>query len=322
MANNKKQPRFQRRMLKAAENAINAANRYGESRHEAKMLEMKKAQETGQPYQQPRGNFSYNTNRTYMSKTKVFLNFIWKKHPEVRRLRDCKQYVKEYLEDCQNRGLSASTIKTYAHSLACAFGCNVSDFDFMIPRVRRDNIKRTRKAPKAEDFSEKTKDIHRFAVATGARRGGLNKLTTDCLREGADGRLYIYLDEKGGKKRWARVLAGEEDFVRSVIREAEERNYKRGDGCKKVFPDRMVPKNEPLHQHRHEYAHRLYDEVMRNGEHEIADRGMYYCRGSRKGEVFNRTALAIVSFNLGHGQPDEIPHEVRRVGVVVNNYLW
>ena len=244
------------------------------------------------------------------------------KHPEVKRLSDCKKYVKEYLEDCQRRGLSAASLKTYAHSLACAFACDVSDFGFKIPKVSRDNITRTRTAPKAKDFTGKTKDIHRFAAATGARRGGLIGLKTDCLREGADGHLYIHLREKGGKVRWARVLAGEEDFVRSVIKEAEARNAKRGDGCKKVFPDKIIPKKEALHQHRHEYACRLYDEIIHNGEHEIADRGMYYCRGSRKGEVFNRTALAIVSLNLGHGQPYELPHQVRRVGVVVNHYLW
>jgi len=60
---------------------------------------------------------------------------------------------------------------------------------------------------------------------------------------------------------------------------------------------------------------------MHNQEHIIIDRGLYRCRGERYGEVYDRTALAIVSHNLGHGQPDEEPHLVERVDAVVLNYM-
>ena len=295
--------------------------KYGEKRHEAKQEEMRKAIETGEGYQQPRGIYSYETEATYKRQSITFIDWVLNNHSEVRCLDDAKKYVGEYLESCKDKGLSPATVKTYAHALACAYHCNVSDFEVEIPRVSRDDIKRTRNVD-SSSFSPETQDIHDFASATGARREGLRNLRTDCLRETDSGNLEIYLDEKGGKARWARVVAGKKEFVRSIVNAAKERNFLRGDGCMKVFPDNVIPSKEALHQHRHEYAKSLYDEVMRSGEYKIADRPLYRCRGSRLGQVFNRTALAIVSLNLGHGQPGELPHEVKRVGVVVNNYLY
>ncbi len=301
---------------------VNKERKYGESRHEAKLEEMKRAVESGTKYEQPRGIYSYETEVTYKRQCKTFLRYVTEHDEEVGHFEDAKKYVSEYLQYCRDKELSAATIKTYAHAIACAYHCNVAEFGFQIPTVSRDDIKRTRNAPCAAKVSGKTKTIHEFAAATGARRGGLLSLTTDCLREGKDGHLEIFLDEKGGKTRWARVLDDKADFVRSVVEEAKRRNALRGDGCKRVFPKKSVPKKEALHQHRHEYARALYDEIQRLGENKIADRGLYRCRGSRYGDVFDRTTLAIVSYNLGHGQPDELPHEVKRVGVVVNNYLY
>jgi len=190
----------------------------------------------------------------------------------------------------------------------------------LLDRKSADN-KRTRNAPQIHEFREETQYVHRFAAATGARLGGLKKLTVDCLKTDDKGRLMIRLNEKGGKERWVRVLEHERDFVISVIEDARQRNELRSDCCKKVFPERLIPKREPLHQHRREYARELYDEVIHNQEHLIIDRGLYRCRGKRYGEVYDRTALAIVSHNLGHGQPDVAPHEIQRLDVVVLNYM-
>jgi len=301
--------------------AVNAARRFGESKHEAKEALRTSNQKTGED-KKLKGVFSYGTDATYKKQGKTFINWVLNAHPNVRCLADTRAYVEEYINENIQRGLSASTIHTRVYALACVFDCEADDFAVELPKRSSLAAKRNRNAPPIEDFRKETQYIHRFAVATGARRCGLKRLTDDCLKVDEHGRLLIFLDEKGGKTRWARVLKDEQDFVISVIEAAKQANALRSDGCRKVFPDKIIPEREPLHQHRRDYAKRLYAEVIQDGEHLIADRGLYRCRGKRYGEVYNRTALAIVSYNLGHGQPDDLPHEVERVGVVVSHYFW
>lgn len=304
--------------------AVDSKHRFGEDKHELKKEARRLSRETGERHT-VKGVFSYgenSTDATYKKQAKTFINWVIEKYPKVRCLADTRAYVEEFLKDNIERGLSASTIHTRVYALACVFDCEAEDFAVELPKRSSLAAKRNRNAPQIEEFRKETQYIHRFAVATGARRCGLKRLTDDCLRSDENGNLFIYLDEKGGKKRWARVLEGEKSFVISVVEAAKQANSKRSDGCRKVFPDRIIPEREPLHQHRRDYAKRLYDEVIHNNEHLIADRGLYHCRGKRYGEVYNRTALAIVSYNLGHGQPDDEPHEVERVGVVVNHYFW
>jgi len=303
--------------------AVNARHRFGEDKHELKKEARRLSRETGERHT-VKGVFSYgenSTDATYKKQARTFINWVTEMHPNVRTLEQTRKYVTEYLQDNIARNLSASTVHTRAYALACVFNCDVKEFCVDLPDRKSADNKRTRNAPQIHEFREETQYIHRFAAATGARRGGLQRLTTDCLKVDDNGRLLIHLQEKGGKERWARVLERDRDYVISVIEAAKERNELRRDHCKKVFPDRIIPTREPLHQHRREYARQLYDEVMHNQEHLIVDRGLYHCRGKRYGEVYDRTALAIVSYNLGHGQPDVEPHLIERVDVVVLNYM-
>ena len=299
---------------------INANRKFGESKHDAKEKARQMSRTTG-VRQSVKGVYSYGTDNTYKKQGKTFVNWVTAKHPEVRSLAHAQQYVGEFLQENIKRGLSAHTVHTRAFALACIYNCEVKDFGVSLPKRMNEDIKRTRNAPQIHEFREETQYVHRFAAATGARRSGLRRLKTDCLKVDDDGRLLIHLEEKGGKERWARVLERDRDFVISVIEAAKERNELRRDHCKKLFPGRIIPARESLHQHRREYARELYDEIMRNDEHLIVDRGLYCCRGKRYGEVYDRTALAIVSYHLGHGQPDVEPHLVERVSVVVLNYL-
>lgn len=270
-----------------------------------------------------KGLFSYETHRTYYKNGITFINWVLEKHTKVKNLNQAKEYVAEHLHELIALGRTPFTVHTRAFALASIYQCDVNDFGVELPKRLSKDFMRTRNAPDISEFKEETRYIHKFAEYTGARRGGLERLTTDCLSRDSDGRLLIRLHEKGGKIRLARVAGGKvgEKYVTDVIEKAKERNSMRGDGCKKVFPDNMIPEYEPLHQHRRTYAKTLYKEVIKSGEHKIADRGLYRCRRERYGEVYDRTALAIVSYNLGHGQPHELPHEVERVGVVVTNYL-
>ena len=309
------------RIVYEADKNIASQRKFGQSKHDAKKIARRISHETGER-QTVKGVFSFETDRTYRKQGRTFINWIMIKHPEVRSLEQAKKYVSEYLTDNINRGLSPHTVHTRAYSLACIFKCDVKNFGVDLPARKSSEAKRTRNAPKIEGFRSDKQYIHRFAVATGARRGGLENLRVDDLIVDCNGHLLIYLDEKGGKKRWARVLEHEREFVLSVIEDAKKNNALRADGCKKVFPDSVIPEDEPLHQHRRDYAKALYEEVTNLSEHKIVDRGLYRCRGERYGQVYDRTALAIVSFNLGHGQPDDLPHEVERVGVVVLHYFW
>lgn len=309
------------KMTYDADRSINSQRRFGESKHEAKQLARQNARESGE-HQTVKGVFSYSTEHTYKKNGRAFINWVRNKHPETKTLEQAKKHVAEYLHDNISRGLSAHTVHTRAFALACIFRCDVKEFGVDLPTRKSSEIKRTRSAPNIEEFRRDTQYIHRFAAATGARRIELKRLKEGCLKVDNQGKLRILLDGKGGKTRWARVLEHERDFVISVVESAQKGNLMRADGCKRIFPDRIIPEKEPLHQHRKEYAKALYDEVIENREHEILDRGLYHCRGERYGKVFNRTALAIVSYHLGHGQPDDLPHEVERISVVVLHYLW
>ena len=59
-----------------------------------------------------------------------------------------------------------------------------------------------------------------------------------------------------------------------------------------------------------EYAAARYAELARD-PHTLPPNERYLCRGSRRGEVYDRAALAQVSQDLGHN----------RLEVVVTNYL-
>lgn len=304
--------------------AVNAHHRFGENKYELKKEARKLSRETGEMHT-VKGVFSYgenSTDATYKKQAKTFINWVTEKHPNVRTLEQTRKYVAEFLRDNIDRGLAASTVHTRAYALACVFDCDVKDFGVDLPGRKSADYKRSRNAPEINEFRPETQYIHRFAAATSARLGGLQELTVDCLKTDEYGRMLIRLLEKGGKERWARVLEHERDFVVSVIEEARQRNELRRDGCRKVFPDNIIPDREPMHQHRKEYAKALYAEVLRNKEHLIVDRGLYRCRGKRYGEVYDRTALAIVSHNLGHGQTGTPPHLIKRVDVVVLNYMW
>lgn len=81
-----------------------------------------------------------------------------------------------------------------------------------------------------------------------ARRGGLQKLRANDLRERVGGGLDIHLLEKGGKHRWARVNPNSE----AIVRECFERAKKRGKNAL-LFPD-GISNRVDIHACRAEYA--------------------------------------------------------------------
>ena len=110
--------------------------------------------------------------------------------------------------------------------------------------------------------------------------------------------LYISSGSKGGRERYAPII-GDKDLVICLCKQA-------GDG--KVFE--KVPSGADIHSYRRDYATAIYWQHARPLE-QLTAKEKYYCRGDRKGEVFDRAAMRIASNALGHG----------RIAVIAGHYL-
>jgi len=86
-------------------------------------------------------------------------------------------------------------------------------------RGRRADIKRSRNEVKSDARfkGERYERVREFARGIGARNDGLRKLRACDIRERKRGGYEIFLREKGGKERWARVLPDYKEIVLSVL---------------------------------------------------------------------------------------------------------
>ena len=110
--------------------------------------------------------------------------------------------------------------------------------------------------------------------------------------------LYISSGSKGGRERYAPII-GDKDLVIRLCKQAE-------DG--KVLE--KIPSGADIHSYRRDYATAIYQQHARPLE-QLTAKEKYYCRGDRKGEVFDRAAMRIASTALGHG----------RIAVIAGHYL-
>ena len=138
-----------------------------------------------------------------------------------------------------------------------------------------------------------------FCRATGLRREELQALRGTALYQDRSGYyLHITSGSKGGRERYAPII-GDKDLVIRLCKQA-------GDG--KVFE--KVPSGADIHSYRRDYATAIYRQHARPLE-QLTAKEKYYCRGDRKGEVFDRAAMRITSNALGHG----------RIEVIAGHYL-
>jgi hypothetical protein len=215
-------------------------------------------------------------------------------------------FVEPYFDYMTRNELSAWTISTRMYALAATFQCDVKDFDVTLPKRKRADIKRNRTQSKTDEQfrGEKYDRIRLFVSATGARRGGFNRLKKTDLLEKPGGDLLIHLDEKGGKERYALVLPEFAEFVKQVVRDSP------GYGPNQyVFPKNYIPSSVTVHCYRAVYAQKLY-EVFKNRN--LGDGTLYHCRRDMKGKAFDRNLLLLVSRNMGHN----------RLDVIVESYLY
>lgn len=286
--------------------ALSMADCRGISKHEEKIKNRQRALETGEKYEQAHGMYAQSTYTQYKKCSFHFLKFINKIGANPGHLRECRRYIKLYVEDMEARHLSAWTIRTRIAALQTIFRCRVSDFNVKLPPRNRADIKRARSVTKTDlrFHGKKYDDLIKFTAAIGARKEGLSHVTKDALIVNKHGQLMVHLHEKGGKDRYSLVLPEDRDFVEKTFRDSPgygERNY--------LFPNNYIPHSLCLHYCRAIYARKLYEYFKKQGK---GNGQLYRCRKELKGKVYDRQILLLVSRNLGHN----------RLDVVVSNYLY
>lgn len=295
--------------------------------------------------------FSISTFETYLKHINYFIKWVEKTHPECKKIKHAKKYVKEYLEyrDKQPQ-LSAYTIHLEAKALGKLYQIKPGDKEYYEPRERkRSDIKRSRgEAKRDKNFSEKNNwELVCFCRGTGLRRMELGKLKGgDCkTKKELERRLYeletmvqlkpkeekemqsirdileqfpteqyfVWVEQgKGGKPRYSPIIGDNKQKIYDRIKNTPE--------GKKVWE--YVNSNADIHNYRAEYATALYKTYARNIEDIPYDKinagngkryksDVYYCRGDEKGKKLDKKAMIKVTKALGHN----------RISVIADHYL-
>lgn len=278
---------------------------FGQSKHAAKQEMIKEAKENNTPYKSVKGIYSKATLKTYQKACEQFSSFLRTNHPEIKRFSKGRPYIEEWLESMKDNH-SAWTLATYSSGVACAFNISKTDIKFDFPERSRENIIRSRKKISYRNSDPKYDDVITFCKATGARRGGVLRVTKNDIRQREDGTYEIFLKEKNKMSGYRQILPEYQDEVLRIINESP--GYLAPNGENRVFRKNMLPTE--LHSNRAFYACKLYDYYEKLGTHTSGEK--YYCRKDMKGIVFDKGILQAVSEQLFH----------HRLDVVVTNYLY
>lgn len=248
--------------------------------------------------------YSWQTYRSYIKQLCLFARWCKKTH-NAKYLKECRQYVAEYLQTrselsiwTQKLDLAAlqKLYQEYPKPPEKPFGVTLQS------RLRQ-NIKRSRQqATRDKDFSESNnKDLIIFCRCTGLRRSELQELHgTDLTADGLQ--LHVIRNTKGGRWRMA-PLVGEPEEIELVQRMC------RTAGDDRVWPH--VPVSADIHSYRADYCQRVYLQHARTID-QIPANDRYYCRGDRKGVILDKPAMLIASQALGHN----------RIDVIASHYLY
>lgn len=282
------------------------ARKYGESKFLAKIEAKKNGANT------VTGMYSKDTEKSYRKHAKHVIGRVIANHPEVRTVSDIIPHIKEEIESEIKSGVGAYSIRLRVAACVTALGVdNYHSFGIVSlpPRsVHECKRTRTRSISDKKLVGEKYDNIRKAIEATGARRGGLKRLTESDLFIDNDGNLRVKLLEKGGKKRCALVHPDDADFIIEMFRNPM------GDvspnGSRYIFGKNAVPKNLTCHSHRARYAERIY--MLYRSDGRYTSNTSFRCRKQRRGDCFDRGILLAVSKELGHN----------RLDVAAENYLY
>ena len=281
-------------LIKQVEDKLLSKMAAGESRHFGKQENIAEAK-----------IYSYGTLNAYMQQCCEFVNFA-KTEYGVKTLDECRPYVNDFLQRSIDSGKSSYTVKLQSSALAKLYDCSGSDSFIATPARCREQIKRSRgSAVRDAHFSEaRNKALVDFCCSTGTRRHELAALTGDCLQQDEQGNYHIFIKSgKGGRPRLAPVV-GTKPQVQNVVTLCN----RAGEG--KVFP--KIHNGADIHHFRAIYAERVYKSQARPVV-TLQSSERYYCRGSKKGIVYDRQALMATSRALGHNN---------RASTVASHYLY
>lgn len=248
--------------------------------------------------------YSWQTYKSYMRQLGLFAQWCKLQH-NARYLKECRQYVKEYMETrselsiwTQKLDLAAlqKLYQEYPKAPEKPFGVALQ------PRLRKD-IKRSRQqAVRDADFSTTNNaDLITFCRCTGLRRSELQELKgTDITTDGLQ--LHVTRNTKGGRWRMAPITGtpAEVELVQRMCQAA---------GDNRVWPH--VPSSADIHSYRADYCQRVYLQHARPTD-QIPPADKYYCRGDRKGVILDKPAMLEASRALGHN----------RIDVIASHYLY
>lgn len=245
-------------------------------------------------------NYIYNweTYHSYLKHCCYFVKWCKENHG-CKTIEQCKAYASEWMKTRES--LSVYTQKLEASALVKLYGCTLEELNIHTAARQRKDITRSRNTVKRDrHFSESNHaELVAFCRATGLRRAELKALRGTALYQDRSGYyLHISSGSKGGRERYAPII-GDKDLVIRLCKQA-------GDG--KVFEE--IPSGADIHSYRRDYATAVYRKHARPLE-QLTAKEKYYCRGDRKGEVFDRAAMRIASNALGHG----------RIEVIAGHYL-
>lgn len=256
--------------------------------------------------------YTWKTYQAYIKHCCYFLDWCKENHGCSKTLKQCRQYVPEWIKS--RRGLSASTQKLDVAALSklyrCHHGRGQKPFkDVETDTRRRVNIKRSRgDAVRDKHFSEKNNaDLITFCKCSGLRRAELQDLRFEDFRlaapDGNEGSgLYVHRSTKGGRVRRINFVGSKDEIALCCD------IMSKSNGLTKVWG--KVHSGADIHSYRADYATRVYQMYARPIATLNHDE-IYYCRGDRKGTWLDKKAMLVASKALGHN----------RISIIASNYL-
>lgn len=280
----------QKSMIRQVSERLHSMAAYGQSKHTDKLGN------GGKPAIDK--IYSFSTMCNYHQAACDFAHWARDTH-HCRTLDQARQYTGEYLQQRMDSGRSAWTVRRDAAALAKVYQCKTTDLGVTLPaRHRGDVTQHSDRTP--QGFAEsRHADLAALCRSTGLRRHEVEQLRPQDVRQDAEGRTVVRVEQgKGGKSR--DVVALDNTPARLAAQATAAGN------------DRVIdhiPGRAPIHAWRRDYASALYDRLARDVA-TLSPADQYRCKLDQSGTVYDRQALAAVSVALGHSRIGVATHYV------------